>query len=350
MNILIFAGGMGTRLWPLSRRNSPKQFEKLKDNQSTLQMAVERVRSFGLENVYVATAKQYVPLVEASLPDMPRDAIFSEPARRDLAAAVLLALLRLKKKGVTGTTAILWADHFMDHPDRFVAALQRSEELLQEHDQRFVFLGEKPRFPNHELGWIEVGEQTLDGAYAFRSWKYRPEKEACEAMHASGQWFWNPGYFVGTIDFILGLYARLQPELLSVLREVIDDEKRLDGVYATLPQLHFDKAIVEHIAPEEGVVLPVDLGWSDPGTLYALKEALVGSGKENYTKGLAVLQDSSDCFVYNEDAHKLITTIGLEGMIVVNTKDGLLVCPKDKVSELKTVLPTFESLGLEKYL
>src|SRR3989338_6733729 len=113
MKIIIFAGGAGIRLWPLSRRNSPKQFGKLTGDLSTLQMAIERVREFGLENIYISTNEHYVPLVKKQVPELSKDHILAEPARRDLAAAVGLTLLRLKQQGVSGTVGILWADHFM---------------------------------------------------------------------------------------------------------------------------------------------------------------------------------------------------------------------------------------------
>ncbi|HRH23626.1 MAG TPA: sugar phosphate nucleotidyltransferase, partial [Candidatus Magasanikbacteria bacterium] len=149
MHFLIFAGGAGTRLWPISRSKSPKQFEKLKDEKSTLQMAVERILPLGLNHIYISTNSRYVDLVQKQVPGIPSDHVMSEPARRDLAAAVLLGLLRLKQKGISGTVALLWADHFMERPDNFRTALLRAEELISENNNRFIFLVEKPRFPNH---------------------------------------------------------------------------------------------------------------------------------------------------------------------------------------------------------
>ncbi len=350
MKIIIFAGGAGTRLWPISRRNSPKQFEALKDNQSTLQKAIERIRDFGMENIFISTNQNYKEIVHKQIPELLEDNIFTEPAKRDLAGAVLLTLLRLKKAGNTGTVSIIWSDHFMEHSDRFTNGLKEAEELIAKDKERFVFLGEKPRFASHNLGWIQTGEKIEGDVHEFKSWRYRPEVEECKEMFASGEWLWNPGYFVFDIDFVLNLYKQHQPELLTMVSEMVEDDEVLDNKYKDVPAMSFDKAIAEKIDPSQAVVLKVDMGWSDPGTLYALKESLVDSEEKNYSKGKVVVYNTQDSFVYNEDDKKLVTTIGLDGMVVVNTKDALLVCHKDDVPDTKKLLKKLEEEGLEEYL
>ena len=350
MNIIIFAGGAGTRLWPLSRRNSPKQFAKLRGEQSTLQLAVERVRSFGLEHVYISTNADYVSIVREQVPDIPSENILSEPARRDLAAAVGLTLMRMKSRGVTGTVAVIWSDHFMEHPDRFQDALRQGEVLLQEQSDRLVFLGEEPRWPNHNLGWIHTGSLVGDNRYEFLGWKYRPELPLCEKMFASGTWMWNPGYFIFDLDFMLTLYQKFLPEMMSAFVAMGDDDTTIAAQYASLPSLHFDNAIIEKVDPHQAVVMKVNLGWSDPGTLYALKEALEPDKEKNYEKGRVMTYESKDCLVYNEETGKLVTTIGLDGMVVVNTPDALLVCPKNRVPDVKALLKKMEENNLENYL
>ncbi len=350
MHFLIFAGGAGTRLWPISRLKSPKQFEKLKDNMSTLQMAVERMVPFGAHNIYISTNERYVNLIKDQIPLISPDHIMSEPTRRDLAAAVLLSLLRLKQKGVSGTIAILWADHFMQRPDNFRSALLRAQELIEDNPRQLVFLAEKPRFPNHNLGWIRIGKEVLGGVFAFEGWKYRPELTNCEEMFESGMWHWNTGYFVVNLDFVIELYQKHQPELYGALAAMVRGERDLQTDYATLPALSFDNAILEKIDNSEAVVLPIDLGWSDPGTLYALKEALESGPKHNVLVGNTYELDSTDSFIFNEEPHKLVSVIGLDGMIVVNTKDALLVCHKDRVPDIKTLLAKLEQTGKENYL
>jgi mannose-1-phosphate guanylyltransferase len=349
MNIIIFAGGAGTRLWPLSRKSSPKQFEILQGDSSTLQMAVERVREFGFENIYIATNEAYKDIVISQIPEIPTDHILVEPAKRDLAAAVGLSLHRLKARGVTGPVSMLWADHFMDHPQIFVDALTRAGELLTQDPQRFIFLAEKPRFANHNLGWIHLGEENNTGEFAFLGWQYRPKKERCDELFASGEWYWNPGYFVLDIDFVLSLYETHQSAMAKELQRMSSDEVYLTSAYNTLEALSFDEAIIEKLDPSQAIVLKVNLGWSDPGTLYALKEALTASEDENYTKGDVIIEDTRDSFLHNEEK-KLVAVVGLDGIVIVNTKDALLVCHKDSVPNIKSLLNTLEEKGYDKYL
>lgn len=350
MKIVIFAGGAGTRLWPISRSASPKQFEKLQNNTSTLQMALERVRSFGLDNIYISTNKSYTHLIEEQVADVAHHHIFTEPAKRDLAAAVGLTLLRMKAAGESGTVGIIWSDHFMDYPEVFTSALQEAETLIAENPKQFVFLGETPRFANQNLGWIHLGDQIEGRRYKFEGWKYRPELTQCQEMFKSGEWMWNPGYFVFDIDFCLSLYEEHQPEMYASLKQMVADEELLLETYHSLPAMSFDNAIVEHLAPEQATVLKVALGWSDPGTLYAMKEALIGGGTDNFTKGQVIARSTTDSFIFNEESDKLVTTIGLDGMIVVNTKDAILVCHKDSVPEIKPLLKDIEVDGFESYL
>lgn len=349
MNILIFAGGAGTRLWPLSRRNSPKQFAVLKDDASTLQMAVERVTPFGKENIYISTNKDYVDLVREQV-DVPDDQIMSEPARRDLAAAVGLTLLRMKQRGVSGTVAVIWSDHFMEHPDRFRNALAQGEKIVNADPSKIVFLGEHPRFPNHNLGWIHLGNHIKDNQYTFTGWKYRPMLALCEKMYATGQWMWNPGYFVFDVDTMLSWYQQHTPGMYKALVDMVGDEEKVQQCYPSLESTSLDNAILEKLDTSDAVVLKVNLGWSDPGTLYALKEAMAQSKDDNYERGHVMTHESKDCFVHNEEEGKLVATVGLEGVVVVNTKDALLVCDKDRVPEVKTLLKKLEEHGKHDYL
>lgn len=349
MKLVIFAGGTGTRLWPLSRKALPKQFIKMFDGKSTIQLAVERLRKpFGIGNIVISTNEQYVSMVKAELPEIPVSNIVGEPEKRDVAPAVGLNLMRLKKQGYKGPVAILWADHLMLRVDEFVRVLKEAEDYCQKNPSKTVLIGEKPRFANNNLGWIHTGENLGLGISEFLGWKYKPEMQDCEQMFASRKWLWNPGYLVEDLDNALSLFEKYQPEMYQGLQKIYDaigtqEENRVVAeVYPTLPKISHDNAIAEKLPKDDAVVFTADMGWSDPGTLYALKEALVPNEETNLEYGLTKLSDSKDTMVYNLEEGKLVAGIGLEGMVIVNTKDAILVVPKDKVLQISRFVDTLE--------
>lgn len=346
MKIVIFAGGIGSRMWPLSRENSPKQFDPIFSGKSTLQLAYDRVAPvFGAENIYVQTMGMYADIVKEQLPDLPAENIFLEPARRDVGPAVMFALDKLKKSGYGGAMAIVWADHLMDRVDEFTDALVAAEKLIGENPNRFVFIGERPRYANNNLGWINVGGKCgkvgKKDCFSFQGWKYKPKKEICDEMYVSGNYVWNPGYFITSVDFLVECYQKLAPEMY---------ESVTNGNYEKSPRAHFDTAIIEKIDLRNAVVLKTDMGWSDPGTLYALKEALQESAGANVTKGEVFNYETSDSLVYNTEDGKMLATVGLKGMVVVNTKDALVVVHKDNVVKITELLKKMKEEKLDKYL
>jgi mannose-1-phosphate guanylyltransferase len=344
MKLIIFCGGSGTRLWPLSRHAFPKQFIKMFNGKSTFQLAIERITpAFGIENIIISTTKAYRSYITEQLPELPLTNIIEEPEKRDLAPAVGLNLIHLKKLDYSGPVALLWADHLMDNVPQFIKSLQDAEAICTKDPKKIVFISEKPRFPNNNLGWIHFGKKNADNSYQFNGWKYKPEFSVCEEMFKSGEWDWNPGYLVEDVDNALSLYKAHAPEIYEGLMKISDaigtvrEAKVISEVYPTLPKIHHDTAIAEKVKPEDAAVVRSNMGWSDPGTLYALKEALVKEEAENLEMGAVATLDTSDTLVINEEKNKVVAAVGLSGMVIVNTNDVLIVVPKTeilKVTEL----------------
>ncbi|MFO7538714.1 MAG: sugar phosphate nucleotidyltransferase [Chloroflexota bacterium] len=364
MKIIIFAGGSGRRLWPISRQKSPKQFEPIIGSQSTLQLAVGRVEgTYGAENIFVSTNERYLDIIAKQLPQLPPQNLIGEPTRRDLAAAVGLAMIHLAasdtEKLQEEPVAILWGDNYMDNVAEFLGVMETAAFLLQQDEAKIIFVGETPRFANDNLGWIGLGDKLGAAAerpyYRFNSLTYRPPREVCQQMFAEQSHVWNTGYFVTTINFVLQLYREQQPEMwaqLTTIAQTIGTDEyaaTLAEVYPQMAAMSFDDAILTHIAPEQAVVVHGEMGWSDPGTLYALKEAVNPDPAANVTKGGVIDTDSKDCLIYNYEEGKLVAAVGLEGMIVVNTEDAILVVPKDRIPLVKEVVNSLEGTEWEAY-
>ena len=364
MKIIIFAGGSGRRLWPLSRQKSPKQFEPIIGTRSTLQLAVDRVYdTYGGENIFISTNEKYIDIVRNQL-DIPEQNVIGEPTRRDLAAAVGLAMAHLAATTEDDLledepVAILWGDNYMDQVENFLQVMKTAESLLAQKEADILFIGETPRFANDNLGWIglgaEVGKIENQPYYGFNSLTYRPPLEDCKRMFAEQTHVWNTGYFVTTIGFVQKMYQQQQPQMWAMLNEIqsaigqSNYEETLQSVYPQLDELSFDDAILHHIAPEQALVIHAEMGWSDPGTLYALKEAINPDINANVIRGLVIEEQTKDCLVYNYEAHKLVAVAGLDGVIVVNTEDAILVVHKDQIPLVKTMVNGLEGTNLESY-
>lgn len=345
MKIVFFAGGVGSRLWPLSRKKTPKQFEKIIGDKSSLQLAVERVLPIcSPSDIYISTGVHYKETVLQQLPEIPRDNFILEPEMRDVGAAVGLVAGILDKVSPNEPFIILWSDHLVKNEELFQKVLLAVEGMLKKDPDKIIFLGQSSRFASENLGWIEQGSQVDEvkglPVFSFKSFHYRPQKMIAEKFHTSKNHFWNPGYFGTTPSFLFSMYKKFTPEMYDKLVTIRDawGTKSFDRInseiYPTLEKLHFDNIVPENIDERDGYVIAADLGWSDIGAWEALKEALCDSEEENVTKGQVMIQDSRDSLVFNY-TDQVVVGIDLDKMLVVNIGDVLLVCPKTSVPKIK---------------
>lgn len=348
MKIVIFAGGVGTRLWPLSRKNTPKQFEKIIGNKSTLQLAVDRLLpDFRPEDIYISTGLRYKNIVFDQLPDLPKSNFIFEPEMRDVGPAVGLAAAVLEKDYPDIPIAIIWSDHFVKKERRFREVLRMAEGLVKKNGNSLVLIGQRARFANQNLGWIEFSDLTKHlgstKIFHFKRLIYRPSLKEAERFLHSDNFAWNPGYFVTTPRFLVSQFKKFTPNLWSGLAKIQkkvgekDFEQALQKIYPKVDKISFDNAILEKMDSESVFVVAADLGWSDVGAWEALKEALEISSSENVTRGKVLIEDSSDNLIFNY-TDQLTVGIDLDNLIVINTDDVLLICHKDSVPKIKKLV------------
>lgn len=345
MNVVIFAGGAGTRLWPLSRKNSPKQFEKILGDKSTLQLAAHRLQpDFNWHNIYVSTSEQYVSLVQKQLPEMPYEHIIGEPTMRDVGPAVGLLTALLFQEHPEEPMVILWSDHLVKKEALFRRLLIEAGNLVKNDPEKIVFIAQKPRFASENLGWIQFGKvvkKTDDVTfYSFKDFQYRPDKQTAEKYFTDGNYAWNLGYFVTTPKFLWKQFKHFAPNLYNDIMKIAKTwkteafTKTLQEIYPTLEKISFDNAILEKLDTRSGLVISENIEWSDIGAWEALKEAMQTSREENVIQGKVLTTDTNDTLVYNY-TEQLVVTIDLDDMLVVNTGDVLLVSKKTSVPKIK---------------
>lgn len=348
MKVVIFAGGVGTRLWPLSRKNTPKQFEKIIGDKSTLQLAIDRLQpDFKPEDIYISTGKKYEEIVRAHLPQIPAENFIFEPEMRDVGPAVGVAAGIIGKVAPNTPMAIIWSDHFVKKERRFREVLKFAEELVEKNEESLIFMGQRARFANQNLGWLEFGEQTGETKgtkiFRFKRLIYRPSLKDAEKFLESENFAWNPGYFVTTPKFLLSQYQKHAPSIWKGIMEIQEAygtdsyQEVLQKVYPAMEKISFDDAVLSKIDPKHLFVIAADLGWSDVGAWEALKEALSENAEENITKGKVLLEDSLDNLVFNY-TDQLVVGIDLKEVIAINTDDVLLICPKNSVSKIKKLV------------
>lgn len=348
MKAVIFAGGVGTRLWPLSRKKSPKQFEKIIGNKSTLQLAAARLQpDFAWSDVYVSTGHMYVPIVQEQLPELPPDHVIGEPMMRDVGPAVGLVTSLLSTKYPNDPIVILWSDHLVRNDVLFRNILRVAGDVIIKDPHRIIFVAQKPRYASENLGWIEYGSVVSSfeniNLHAFVDFQYRPDMATAKRYFTSGHHAWNLGYFVTTPSYLLKQYEQYVPNVYRGLRRIADAWHRseyqevLQEVYPKLEKVSFDNAILEKLDPSQAYVISENIEWSDIGAWEALKEALQEAEDKNVTQGKVLLNDTNDCLVYNY-TDQMLVTIDLDDMLVVNTNDVVLVCKKSSVPKIKTLV------------
>ena len=350
--VTILAGGSGTRLWPRSRYARPKQFLDLVGPRSMLVNTVQRVLPLvPLERINVLTGPEHAPLVAEQLPDLPPDNIMVEPSPKGTAPCLGLAALRLfRRTGRPDDVMIsLHADHVVVKEDRFRTALRAAAAVAR--DGHIVTIGIIPAYPETGFGYIERAEPLPPAAgqevYRVARFTEKPPLERARQFVESGRFFWNTGYFAWTLGDILGEFGRSLPDLYSRLQRVVPANgasPALDAWEGITP-VTIDVGIMERA--KDLAVIPCDLGWSDIGSWAALHDILPGDAQGNVvsegTRHIGI--DTSNCLVYGKD--RLIATVGLEGMVVVDTGDALLILPKDRAQDVSALVRELRARGLE---
>jgi len=348
---VIMAGGSGTRLWPLSRGNLPKQLLKVIKGKSLLQMSYERLRGMlPAEQIFVCTGAVYAAAVLENLPELPKQNLLGEPMGRDTANAVGFSAAVLQRRDPDAVCAVVTADHVIEPVARFQESLETAFEVIKRRPLALVTFGIVPTHGHTGLGYIHRGE-TLDvpGAYRVLGFYEKPDKAMADRYVESGRYYWNSGMFVWRCDTVLKELATHLPGSHRGLAQIADawgtdrQETVLRDVYPRLPKISIDYGVMEPASQQKGqahvVVVEMPVEWLDVGSWPALAETLPVDEHSNAVScPTGLFLDSDDNVIVCQDANHLISTIGVSDMIIVHAQDATLICPKDQAQRVKELL------------
>jgi len=355
---LIMAGGGGTRLWPMSRKDTPKQLLPLVGNDSMFKTSVERLLPlFKPEQIYVVTGQNYVEALKAEAPKVPAQNFIVEPYGRDTAPAVGLAVSVIEKRDPQATIAILTADHHIGKPDQFLKILQAAYEIAQE--DKIITLGISPTYPATGFGYIQQGEQ-LGAAhdviyYVSKGFKEKPDVVRATQFLSSGKYTWNSGMFIWKAAVAQAEFQSQQAAMYRLFKELQaavdtpDYQSKLESIWEKTTKMSLDFAIMENA--RNIVVIPSDIGWSDVGSWSSMFEVLPHDQFGNCANGQVVdkkiLLDTNGSLIYSD---RMVVTIGLEDVIIIDTDDALLICHKEHSQKVKQVVQYLRENDGDAYL
>ena len=355
MYALIMAGGSGTRLWPRSRGSGPKQLLGLLSERTMLQEACRRIAPLVPDDyIFVVTGEAYTDVVRQQIPQVPAANVIGELEGHGTAPCIGLSALYLRRLDPGAVMAVLTADHYIEKADELRRVLGTAAQVVEEG--RLVTLGIKPNRPAMGYGYIERAEKLghVNGHDVYRVEKFteKPDLTTAQAFVESGRYYWNSGMFIWKVSTILREFEKLMPRFYAQLMDIdaalgtTEERAVLERVWPQVENETIDYGIMEHA--DDVAVIPADIGWSDVGDWTALSELLSTDEEGNVVVGQHVGLDTTDCLIHG--SRRLVTTIGLEGMIVVDTEDALLVCPKERAQEVRDLVKKLRESGREEYL
>ncbi len=339
--VVIMAGGIGSRFWPMSRQDFPKQFlDILNSGKTLIQWTYDRFASFiPIENIFVVTSQEYISIVKKQLPKLPAENILGEPSRKNTAPCIAYISFKLQQRDPRASLIVAPADHLILDTTAFTKVCLEALNFVNKHNA-FITLGIKPTQPNTGYGYIQREQHTVtDNVYKVKTFTEKPNLELAKTFLSSGDFLWNAGIFIWQVKNIIQAFEKYLPEMYDVFVAEKDafntpgEQKALEHIYPLCTNISIDFGIMEKA--DNVYVIPSSFGWSDLGTWNSAYENLEKDYLENAVAGKnVVVIDATKCMVHAPEK-KLLVLQGLDNFIIVDTKDVLLICKKDKEQEIK---------------
>jgi len=354
--VAIMAGGIGSRFWPASRTEKPKQFlDILGKGQTLLQQTISRFESIcPPENILILTNKDYIHLVQEQLPQIHQKNILAEPARKNTAPCIAYAVQKIKAENDTAIMIVVPSDHIIINEEEYERTLDSAIQFCATHDA-LVTLGIMPTRPDTGYGYIQYEEEEYDNhVYPVKTFTEKPNKETAKQFLESGDFLWNAGMFIWSITSIHNAFERYMPEIFDAFEEVNpslgtpQENAAVEKAFKLCPNISIDFGIMEKA--KNVFVIPTDLGWSDIGTWASLYVEKEKDYLDNAVTGNKVMIYDAHQNMIHVPNQKLVVIQGLENFIVVDTEDVLLICHKEHEQQIKDITHDIKMNKGEKFL
>jgi len=354
--VAIMAGGIGSRFWPQSRHNYPKQFlDILNSGKTLIQWTFDRFASLiPPENIFVVTSYEYISIVKEQLPQVAEENILGEPSRKNTAPCIAYISLKLFQKDPKATLIIAPSDHLILDNTAFIKVCFEALSFVNKH-KAFITLGIKPTSPNTGYGYIQHEQHSVtDNVYKVKTFTEKPNLDLAKTFIASGDFLWNAGIFVCQVKNILTAFEKYLPEMYEVFIAEKDkfntpeEKKALEHIYPLCTNISIDFGIMEKA--DNVYVIPSSFGWSDLGTWSSAYDNQEKDHRQNAIAGDNVMIiDAKKCVIHAPD-EKLLVIQGLDDFVVVDTKDVLLICQKEKEQDIKDYVAEVKRKKGDHYL
>lgn len=354
---VIMCGGSGSRFWPKSRKNFPKQFLQTVGDGTMIQLTVDRINKFiPLENIYMVTNKSHVQNINDQLPEIDLKNILIEPMIKETAACIGYSAVKLLKQDKDAVMIVLPSDHYIQDEAAFIGTIKKGLEIVQ-NKNCLVTMGIKPTRAETAYGYIETGKK-LEGEtevpiYKVKRFTEKPNKEKAQEFIDKGTYLWNSGMFIWKASVLLEQYREFLPDMYECLMNISEaagSEREAEVVlreYMEIDGISIDYGIMEK--SNDVYVMETNFKWDDIGCWTALDRYLPRDEEGNSTKGKVKALDSQNCILYGDK--RLIAAVGVKDLIVVETDDVILVCQRDRDQDLKALLKSLGSIDeYEKYI
>lgn len=361
MRIVIRAGGIGTRLWPMSRQDNPKQFQRVVSDQTMIRTTHERISSLlrSADSLFVSVNQKMLERIKTELPELAPTNIIVETDTRNTGPAVCLEVCYLEKFcQPEEIIASLTSDDYVSNSAAFCELLQDSEKFLQTHPEHLLALAVAPDHPDIGYTYFQIGERvsTEEHHSIYRVTKVveKPNLDLCQELIAAGDYYCHVGMYVWQLGYISKLFQELQPEMYQACQQIVElmmqgaDQEKIKALYSGLEKMTIESAITNKA---DKLVMSVSncFGWSDLGKWQIIKRILSPQG-ENLIKGEVLIHDAENNLVYNNNKGKLIALNDVHDLIVIDTGDVLLISSNKNSAEIKAIVAKLKQQGLEKYL